>query len=452
MITRLTLTGFMAHGDTVLDLAPGLNVLTGPNNTGKSAVVEALRCLSQNPPPRHVIRHGASEARVTVTLADGTVVAWVRRPKYALYELTRPGAAEPEVFAKFGRTPPEAICDLLRLDPVALETGEAVDVHLGNQRQPVFLLNQPGTVVAGFFAASSEAAHLIAMQNRLTDRTRKAKNESHRQQDRLAAIAARLDSLAPLPDLERRLAQADDLEAALADLGRDMPALEAVLARRQALCRRQSVLTRSGQILAGLAGPPALIPTAPLAETMTRHQALVRHRDRAGGRRTILAHLAAPPALAETASLAGQVQDLERFLREGRRGAARSTALARLAGPPVLTDTVGLAATVLRQQTTRAAAGRLSARSARLAALAEPPDIADLRPLAELGRALAGSLAALAAKQAELAARTTALDRAQARISTRLDELGACPLCGSRLSAADFLGLDPDPDSPGAAS
>ena len=170
----------MAHARTEFALAPGLNVLTGPNNTGKSAVVEALRCLAANPAPRHVIRHGASEARVTLELDDGTAVTWVRRPKYALYEVRRPGVEEPEVYAKFGRAVPEDVQRLLRLGPVRLDGDVSVDVHIGNQREPVFLLNEPGTVVAGFFAASTEAAHLIAMQALLTERGRKAKAEKKR--------------------------------------------------------------------------------------------------------------------------------------------------------------------------------------------------------------------------------------------------------------------------------
>ena len=102
MLTRLILENFMAHGRTELPLGPGLTVLTGPNNVGKSAVVEALRCLASNPTPRHYIRHGAKEARVTAVFEDGTEVTWVRREKYAQYEILRPGAAEPELFTKLG--------------------------------------------------------------------------------------------------------------------------------------------------------------------------------------------------------------------------------------------------------------------------------------------------------------------------------------------------------------
>ena len=117
MIRRLILTNFMAHAGTTLELAPGLNVLCGPNNTGKSAVVEALRCLANNPSPRHFIRHGASEARVEALLDDGWRVAWVRRKAHALYEVYAPGEDEPQVFAKLkrGMVPPNWQCCTPRL-------------------------------------------------------------------------------------------------------------------------------------------------------------------------------------------------------------------------------------------------------------------------------------------------------------------------------------------------
>ncbi len=45
MLRRIILESFMSHAHTVIDLADGLTVLTGPNNCGKSAVVAALRIL-----------------------------------------------------------------------------------------------------------------------------------------------------------------------------------------------------------------------------------------------------------------------------------------------------------------------------------------------------------------------------------------------------------------------
>src|SRR5512147_2753176 len=117
MIKRITIENYMAHRHTVLELGPGVTVLTGPNNVGKSAVVEAIRSVAQNPAPEHVIRHGAGQAVVRVELDSGEIIEWVRKKASAVYRLYRPATAsgppradaggaegEPEVYAKFGRT------------------------------------------------------------------------------------------------------------------------------------------------------------------------------------------------------------------------------------------------------------------------------------------------------------------------------------------------------------
>lgn len=440
MIRRLTLVDFMAHGRTVFEFAPGLNVLTGPNNTGKSAVVEALRCLAQNPVPRHFIRHGAAEARVEAEMDDGTVVAWVRRPKYALYELTRPGAAEPETYAKFGRTPPEDILAALAINPVTLEGGEVVDVHIGNQREPVFLLNEPGSVVAGFFAASTEAAHLIAMQNLLTERARKAKIEKGRLERRLADVAAAIDRLSSLPGLELRLGAAGGTEAALAERERTAAGLETLLDARGRLEARLGRLARSREALDTLAGPPELAPTGALADTVARGEALTRALDRTGRRGATLSRLPAPPALADTAALARDEAGLVRARRMLGRMDRLAGALAPLAPPPVPADVAALAELADGIGRCRAAAESLSGADRTLSRLAAPPVPADTRPLAALAGAIEADRAALAGAAAVYDAKREALAALEGRIASRLTELGACPLCGGRLSTEDFLG------------
>jgi hypothetical protein len=440
MIKRLTLIDFMAHARTEFDLSPGLNVLTGPNNTGKSAVVEALRCLTQNPSPRHFIRHGASEARVAVEMDDGTCVAWVRRPRYALYELTRPGAAAPEVFAKFGRTPPEEILAVLAINPVVLEGGEEVDVHIGNQREPVFLLNQPGSVVAGFFAASTEAAHLIAMQNLLTERTRKSKMEKRRLETQLASLAVELDKLAALPDLELRLGTAAEKETDLAARERETVALQALLAARDRLRDRIGSLSKAKDILAPLAVPPQPAPTGPLAETVARSEALSRRASQALRRQQALSRLIPPPALSDTASLDQRVVALTRAKAALAHQARKAKALDVLTAPPVPTDVAALAALAANLDDCRAKAARLARKDHALAGLPAPPEVADIRPVAEIVDAMTAVRAAMAATRADCNRKAQELAALEGRIAARLAELKACPLCGGQLSAAEFLG------------
>lgn len=440
MMTRLTLTNFMAHAATTFEFPPGLSVLTGPNNTGKSAVVEALRCLTQNPAPRHVIRHGADEARVSLTLSDGTTVTWVRRPRYALYELARPGAAEPEVFAKFGRTPPAEILDILRLDLVPLEIGDPVDVHIGNQREPVFLLNQPGTAVAGFFAASSEAAHLVAMQNRLTDRARKGKAEARRLEGQLAALAASLDTLAPLPELEYRLGNTATLETALAVLDREMPALERVLSERQTLRQRLEHARVTTRILVDLKTPPQLEPTDVLVATISQGQVLTAAKNTAAARAAFLSRLAPPPVLVDTALLADTLAHLSQTAAACDRQTAKVAALSPVEEPPELFATAPLAALLDQMAANRRDFVHRRETACRLLRLSGPPEIGDTRGLAEVLAGLTAARQAVAAQKTTVRECARALEACEATVAARLETLGVCPLCGGTLHTAEFLG------------
>ena len=400
MITRIELTDFMAHVRSAIELGPGVTVLVGPNNSGKSAVVEALRCLATNPAPRHCIRHGAREARVEATLEDGTRVAWVRRKGYALYEILRPGEGTPEVYAKFGRHPPQDVLDALRLDLVPVETGGEIDVHLGNQREPVFLLNQPPSAAAAFFAASSESTHLLAMQNALKRRVLEAKRDEAGLVARQARLEEELDRLAPLPDINLRLESAREAEAGLARLAAQLPGLESAIGRRRELAGRVRTASLRGERLATLAPPP----------------------------RTF-----------DAVSLAGLLAGLARSRGERERAAARARLLARLAPKPPVFPAAGLAALLAGLAGLAARRDTARASAQRLAGLTPPPVLFDERPLAGVLAGLSGLAAQRKRAGDLLAERGRAEAEGAARITARLTEIKACPLCGAAISPEAFL-------------
>ena len=180
----------MAHKATSIELSPGVTVITGPNNIGKSAVVEAIRYLVYNPSPKNVIRHGAKKAVVCLELDSGEIITWQRQDKNASYTIQQPGQ-EPEAYHKFGRDVPDDVRSLLRLELVETDTGK-LDIHLGNQREPIFLLDRPGSHAAGFFAASSEADYLLKMQQALKSRIDQANRDKKRLSQELTDLAKQL--------------------------------------------------------------------------------------------------------------------------------------------------------------------------------------------------------------------------------------------------------------------
>lgn len=431
----------MAHGRTVMDLAPGLNVLCGPNNTGKSAVVEALRCLTSNPTPRHVIRHGATEARVEAELEGGWRVAWVRRKAYALYEVFAPGVAEPQVYAKLGRSGvPAEVAALLRMAPVALDRGEVVDVHLGNQREPIFLLDKAGSVLADFLASSTESAHLMAMQDLLRDKTRKAKQNRARLAETQARVRQGLDRLAALPDLSLHLDDARERGRSLEARALAEPVLAARVGRMADLTFQARSLGRKARALALAAPPPDIRPAARLAGRLAEVRALAALRDRA--RRVLegLRPLAPPGQSAPAGALAALRREQAALGLQRAASLARATLLAGLAPCPAPPDPGPLARLVRDRAELALRLASARARAALLGAIAGPPQPADPAPLAELVARTAQLCARLAAGAIYLAERDAALAELSGRIAARLAQVGACPLCGGDLDAGRFLG------------
>jgi DNA repair exonuclease SbcCD ATPase subunit len=64
---------------SILDQAlsiDGLTVITGTNNSGKTAVMRAIRGVFTNAPAGALVRHGCAHLTVTLTFHDGTTLKW----------------------------------------------------------------------------------------------------------------------------------------------------------------------------------------------------------------------------------------------------------------------------------------------------------------------------------------------------------------------------------------
>lgn len=432
MIKRLKIKDYMAHKDTDLELGPGVTVLTGPNNSGKSAVVEALRSVAQNPAPQHVIRHGASRAVVRVELDSDEAVEWVRSRNNTVYQRFQAdqnstGADDtPEVYAKFGRTPPEDIRRLLRLDLVETESG-AVDIHIGNQRYPIFLLDQTGSQAASFFAASTEAEYLLRIQQALktkNDRTRSRRKELLQE---CVALEEALGLYQPLEDLDPALSATEELHARLVALQKALPFLSRTIevlqetglqqARKMACAAvlqelfplphlqeakglelslhdleasllQLGLVQDNATVLAHLSNPPEVQHTTrldALIGTLDAARTTLACRHRAG---TALEPLEPPPALYEIRKLEEKVASLDQLGSSRNRATTVEQVLEAIKAPPE-THAMAPLQTLVEQWTTCIRSGELCISSGRtLEALAEPPVIHPLRPLAELATSL----------------------------------------------------------------
>jgi hypothetical protein len=145
---RVRIQNFQSIEDCTV-VIDGLTVITGPNNSGKTSIMRAIRGVFTNPPAGPLVRHGAAHLTVTLTFDDGTVIVWEKgweKPdgkgksinRYVLNgkELPNVGRGVPPEIESLGVREIQAASD-----KVWPQIAQQFDGTL-------FLINRPGSAVA----------------------------------------------------------------------------------------------------------------------------------------------------------------------------------------------------------------------------------------------------------------------------------------------------------------
>ena len=105
-IQKLVLENFQSHKHSEIEFDPYLNVIVGPSDQGKSAIIRALKWVLFNEPAGDFfIRKGESKCSVTVIFNDGTKLIRFRskaKNTYHVYDKS----GKPMVFEGFGTSVP----------------------------------------------------------------------------------------------------------------------------------------------------------------------------------------------------------------------------------------------------------------------------------------------------------------------------------------------------------
>ena len=336
MLKRIELTNFMSHRHTVIEPAPGLTVLVGPNNVGKSAIVAALQILCHNEKSTYVTRHGEKECSVTVETDDGHIIRW-KRKKSPSYEI------DGESFDRLGQNSvPDELHKVLRLPAVEGAAGDQFDVHFGAQKTPIFLLGDKGSAAARFFASSSDATRLVEMQKLHKDKHAEAKRDKRRLEAESSQLNVELSALEPIVPLD---AQLEEAEQAYALLLKETAAIEELDRQLQGIIRQSATLDRLEALadaLAVLTPPPELPSVERLEEAIDAQEHVSRDLMIIAERLKSLGELPAPPVMQDAAALEVCLRDLSDVAQHARGNDERHHCLQHLCAPPTLLDVSSL--------------------------------------------------------------------------------------------------------------
>ncbi|MDD2960076.1 MAG: AAA family ATPase [Lachnospiraceae bacterium] len=180
-IQEVTIEGYQSHTNSTFRLSPGLTVITGPSDAGKTAIIRALRWFAFNEPTGeaflHTIRNAdgsikeaVDQAKVSVTFDNGVTITKTRRKGKTSYTHSQ----YPTAWEK-AEVPPE-IKETLGL--IKQEYGDfETCLNFAFQLDAPFLLSETASVgakVLGKLSGTEVVDLSISEVNKKTHNTRSA--------------------------------------------------------------------------------------------------------------------------------------------------------------------------------------------------------------------------------------------------------------------------------------
>lgn len=202
IIRTVEINNYQSHKKSAFEFVPGVNVIIGPSDAGKSAAFRAINWLLNNRPLGDGFRsEWGGETRVQLATDEDEVVSRVKSKSINAYMIGDP-TDKPIVLKAFGSDPPEQVNAILAMDAANLQ----------DQSDPPFLLSDsPGEVAKKLNQAASidDIDKATSNLKRGHDNTRRDIQSGERwlgEQEQL------LEQYTHLDDAERVIEEVEDLE------------------------------------------------------------------------------------------------------------------------------------------------------------------------------------------------------------------------------------------------
>lgn len=147
-IEKLEIENFQSHQNTVISFSKGLNVITGPSDQGKTAILRALKWVLYNEPRgTEFIRHGTDHAKVTLKLSSGISIIRERSKSRNRYTVVNANG-DNLIFEGFGNEVPEEVKKAHRMPKVFIDEDRSTSLNISEQLEGAFLLSVSGSARA----------------------------------------------------------------------------------------------------------------------------------------------------------------------------------------------------------------------------------------------------------------------------------------------------------------
>lgn len=141
-IKKVIIENFQSHKYTELDFDEHLNVIVGPSDQGKSAIIRGIKwALFNEPSGNFFIREGENDCSVTIVFNDDTKIKRYKSKSKNLYYFYD-SKGEEHIFEGFGTSVPKEILEATNIRKIHLDGKQTSSMNISDQLEGPFLLSE----------------------------------------------------------------------------------------------------------------------------------------------------------------------------------------------------------------------------------------------------------------------------------------------------------------------
>jgi exonuclease SbcC len=224
MISSLKLINFQSHKKTELEFAPGINIIVGASDSGKSSILRGLKWLIWNRPLGDNFRSNwGGTTIVKSVINDNTIIRKEGNSK--LYKLND------TEFTAFGTTVPEEITKAIDIN----------DLNFQQQLDSPFLISNTSGEVALFFNKIANLSHIDISQQNIKRWLSELKKIISFKENQKSSYEEEIIQYKDIEKLESRIELLEEDEAKLIKLYNNIKSLTNLIADIEEINKKEEI-------------------------------------------------------------------------------------------------------------------------------------------------------------------------------------------------------------------
>ncbi len=248
-IKSIRLENFQSHLDTKIDLSPGLNVIVGQSDSGKTSILRGIRWVLFNQPRgTDMKRVGADFVRVTLTLSDDVKIIRERTSSKNRYIIKKP-KQDDLILEGFGVHVPQEVLDTHQIKPLRIDRDHELILHISQQLDGPFLLEQTSNVRAKTIGRISGAHFLDIATRETTKDVSKLQIALKENESQVDNIIEKLNPFSFLDDANRQIKRSQESYKELVEKNKRSEHLSSILKKLSDINIEKEKIDHSLQIV-----------------------------------------------------------------------------------------------------------------------------------------------------------------------------------------------------------